>query len=59
MLEGIAKSKAGGVYRGRKPSIDQAQAEKLRHKMINTSQAVPRGVACRILSQCAGETGKE
>src|SRR6476619_5096387 len=29
-LEGIAKAKAQGVYRGRKPSIDQAQVEKLR-----------------------------
>src|SRR6476619_2133163 len=29
-LEGIAKAKAAGVYKGRKPSIDQAQVEKLR-----------------------------
>jgi len=27
-LEGIARAKAAGVYRGRKPSIDQAQVEK-------------------------------
>ena len=29
-LEGIAKAKAAGVYKGRKPSIDQAQVEKLK-----------------------------
>ena len=29
-LEGIAKAKAAGVYRARKPSIDQAQVEKLK-----------------------------
>ena len=28
-LEGIAKAKAEGVYRGRKPSIDPAQVKKL------------------------------
>jgi DNA invertase Pin-like site-specific DNA recombinase len=27
-LEGIAKAKTEGVYKGRKPSIDQAQLEK-------------------------------
>jgi DNA invertase Pin-like site-specific DNA recombinase len=29
-LEGIAKAKAAGVYRGRKPSIDAAQVRKMR-----------------------------
>jgi DNA invertase Pin-like site-specific DNA recombinase len=29
-LEGIAKAKAEGVYKGRKPSIDQSQVEKLK-----------------------------
>ena len=29
-LEGIARAKAAGVYRGRKPSIDLGQVEKLK-----------------------------
>jgi DNA invertase Pin-like site-specific DNA recombinase len=29
-LEGIAKAKAAGVYRGRRPSIDQSQVERLK-----------------------------
>src|SRR6201986_4446859 len=37
-LDGIAKAKAAGVYRGRKPSIDQAQVEKLRAEGLGATE---------------------
>jgi DNA invertase Pin-like site-specific DNA recombinase len=41
-LEGIAKAKAAGVYRGRKPSIDQAQVEKLRADGLGATEIAKR-----------------
>jgi DNA invertase Pin-like site-specific DNA recombinase len=41
-LEGIAKAKAAGVYKGRKPSIDQAQVEKLRAEGLGASAIAKR-----------------
>jgi DNA invertase Pin-like site-specific DNA recombinase len=39
---GIAKAKAAGVYRGRKPSIDQAQVEKLRAEGLGATEIAKR-----------------
>jgi DNA invertase Pin-like site-specific DNA recombinase len=36
-LEGIAKAKAEGVYKGRKPSIDQTQVERHSYTARETS----------------------
>jgi DNA invertase Pin-like site-specific DNA recombinase len=36
-LEGIAKAKAAGVYRGRKPSIDRAEIERLKGEGLGPS----------------------
>ena len=41
-LEGIAKAKAAGVYRGRKPSIDQAQVEKLKADGLGATEIAKR-----------------
>src|ERR1700723_1590878 len=41
-LEGIAKAKAAGVYRGRKPSIDQAQVEKLKAEGLGATEIAKR-----------------
>jgi DNA invertase Pin-like site-specific DNA recombinase len=41
-LEGIAKAKAAGVYRGRKQSIDQAQVEKLRAQGLGATEIAKR-----------------
>jgi DNA invertase Pin-like site-specific DNA recombinase len=41
-LEGIAKAKAAGVYKGRKPSIDQAQVEKLRAEGLGATEIAKR-----------------
>ena len=41
-LEGIAKAKAAGVYRGRKPSIDQSQVEKLRADGLGATEIAKR-----------------
>src|SRR5882762_6581302 len=41
-LEGIAKAKAAGVYRGRKPSIDQAQVEKLKAEGLGATEIAQR-----------------
>lgn len=37
-MEGIAKAKAAGVYRGRKPSIDAAEVKKLRQNGLGASE---------------------
>ena len=36
-MEGIAKAKAAGVYKGRKPSVDVASVRELRHKGMRPS----------------------
>jgi DNA invertase Pin-like site-specific DNA recombinase len=41
-LEGIAKAKAAGVYRGRRPSIDQAQVEKLKPDGLGATEIAKR-----------------
>ena len=41
-LEEIAKAKAAGVYRGRKPSIDQAQVEKLEADGLGATEIAKR-----------------
>jgi hypothetical protein len=41
-LEGIAKAKGAGVYRGRKPSIDQAQVEKLKAEGLGATETAKR-----------------
>jgi DNA invertase Pin-like site-specific DNA recombinase len=37
-LEGVAKAKAAGVYKGRPPSIDVAKVRQLRPKGMGASQ---------------------
>jgi hypothetical protein len=49
-LEGIAKAKAAGVYRGRKPSIDQAQVEKLKAEGLGATEIAKRLSIGRALS---------
>ena len=41
-LEGIAKAKAAGVYRGRKPSIDHGQVEKLKADGVGANEIAKR-----------------
>jgi DNA invertase Pin-like site-specific DNA recombinase len=41
-LEGIAKAKAAGVYRGRKPSIDHGQVEKLKADGLGATEIAKR-----------------
>src|ERR1700693_5941679 len=41
-LEGIAKAKAQGVYKGRKPSIDQAQVGKLKAEGLGATEIAKR-----------------
>jgi DNA invertase Pin-like site-specific DNA recombinase len=41
-LEGIAKAKAEGVYKGRKPSIDQAQVGKLKAEGLGATEIAKR-----------------
>ena len=41
-LEGIAKAKAAGVYRGRKPSVDAAEVKRLKAEGLGASQIAKR-----------------
>ena len=41
-LEGIARAKAAGVYRGRKPSIDLGQVEKLKADGFGATEIAKR-----------------
>ena len=41
-LEGIAKAKAAGVYKGRRPSIDLAQVEKLKADGLGATEIAKR-----------------
>ena len=41
-LEGLGKAKAEGVYKGRKPSIDQAQVEKLKAEGLGATEIAKR-----------------
>jgi DNA invertase Pin-like site-specific DNA recombinase len=40
--EGIAKAKAAGVYRGRKPSVDAAEVKRLKAEGLGASQIAKR-----------------
>jgi DNA invertase Pin-like site-specific DNA recombinase len=45
-LEGIAKAKADGVYKGRKPSIDRAELRRLQSKGLGATEIAKRlGIA--------------
>jgi DNA invertase Pin-like site-specific DNA recombinase len=41
-LEGIAKAKAAGVYKGRKPTIDPAEVAKLKQEGLGASEIAKR-----------------
>jgi hypothetical protein len=41
-LEGIAKAKAAGVYRGRKPSVDAVEVQRLKAEGLGASQIAKR-----------------
>jgi DNA invertase Pin-like site-specific DNA recombinase len=41
-LEGIAKAKAAGVYRGRKPSVDAVEVRRLKAEGLGASQFAKR-----------------
>jgi DNA invertase Pin-like site-specific DNA recombinase len=41
-LEGIAKAKVASVYKGRKPSIDQAEVEKLKAEGLGATEIAKR-----------------
>jgi len=41
-LEGIAKAKAAGVYRGRKPSVDADEVKRLKAEGLGASQIAKR-----------------
>ena len=61
-LEGIAKAKAAGVYRGRKPSIDAdkaraLQAEGLGPTEIAARMGIGRASVYRVLSSAAASLG--
>jgi len=55
-LEGIAKAKAAGVYKGRKPSIDQAEVARLKAAGVGPSEIarrlkIGRASVYRVLGQ--------
>ena len=41
-IEGIAKAKAAGVYKGRQASIDQAEVEKLKAEGLGATEIAKR-----------------
>jgi DNA invertase Pin-like site-specific DNA recombinase len=41
-LEGIAKAKAAGIYRGRKPSVDVVEVKRLKAEGLGASQIAKR-----------------
>jgi len=54
-LEGIAKAKVAGVHKGRKPSTDQAQVEKLKAEGLGGTEIamrlnIGRASAYRVLA---------
>jgi len=53
-IEGIAKAKAGGVYKGRKPSIDPARVSALVSQGLGTTEIarqlyIGRASVCRLI----------
>ena len=58
-LEGIAKAKAAGVYKGRKPSVDVSQVRALKEKGIGPSSiaktlGIGRASVYRVLNEPIG-----
>ena len=58
-LEGIAKAKAAGVYKGRKPSVDVSQVRALKEKGIGPSAiaktlGIGRASVYRALDEAIG-----
>ncbi len=41
-MEGIAKAKARGAYKGRKPTVDAAEVRRLRDKGLRSSEIAAR-----------------
>ena len=61
-LEGIAKAKAAGVYRGRKPSIEAAQVREMRKQGFGATEiakalGIGRASVYRLLAD-ASSSGK-
>jgi hypothetical protein len=48
---GIAKAKAAGVYKGRKPSVDVSQVRALKEKGIGPSLGIGRASVYRALGE--------
>jgi DNA invertase Pin-like site-specific DNA recombinase len=54
--EGIAKAKAKGVYKGRKPTIDKAEVQKLRAEGLGASEIAKRlGIGRASVYRMLGE----
>src|SRR5258707_7687207 len=58
-MEGIAKAKAEGVYKGRKPSIDPAKVRQLQAEGLGSSEiakrlAIGRASVYRVMTEGAG-----
>lgn len=55
-LEGIAKAKAEGVYKGRKPSIDPAEVRQLKSQGVGASEIAKRlGIGRASVYRVLGE----
>src|SRR6202048_3838137 len=62
-LEGIAKAKAAGVYKGRKPSIDVGKIDALRASGLGPTEIarelkIGRASVYRVVAQSAGQSGR-
>jgi DNA invertase Pin-like site-specific DNA recombinase len=60
-LEGIAKAKAAGVYKGRPPTIDPSEVLKLKHEGLGASKIakrlkIGRASVYRVLTDAKGHT---
>lgn len=60
-MEGIAKAKAGGVYKGRKPSIDPEEVDRLRKEGMGATQiaktlGIGRASVYRVLGSTPAST---
>jgi DNA invertase Pin-like site-specific DNA recombinase len=57
-MEGIAKAKTRGVYKGRKPSIDREAVRKLKQEGLGASAIAQRlGIGRASVYRCLGEEG--
>ena len=62
-LEGIAKAKAAGVYKGRPPTIDPSEVLRLKNEGLGASKIakrlkIGRASVYRVLSEADGATSK-